>query len=189
MSERRSRLELTGMSCANCAGSIEERVGDLAGVSSVTANYATDEGSVTYDPEAVSLAEIFDAVEDAGYGVVRETVTFGITDMSCSNCADSSEEALLDAPGVVDATVNFATDEARVEYNPADVDRSDLYDAVEDAGYSPVRADDGDGDVDSGGESGQSRQDVARNEEITRQKRLTLFGAALSLPLVAMMAV
>ncbi|MFD1587636.1 heavy metal translocating P-type ATPase [Halorientalis brevis] len=189
MSERRSRLELTGMSCANCAGSIEERVGDLAGVSEVTANYATDEGSVTYDPDEVSLADIFDAVEDAGYGVVRETATFGITDMSCSNCADSSEEALLNVPGVVDATVNFATDEARVEYNPADVDRSDLYDAVEDAGYSPVRADDGDGDADSGGESGQSRQDVARNEEITRQKRLTLFGAALSLPLVAMMAV
>ncbi len=189
MSERRTRLELTGMSCANCAGSIEERVGDLAGVSEVTANYATDEGSVTYDPEAVSLAEIFDAVEDAGYGVVRETVTFGITDMSCSNCADSSEEALLDAPGVVDATVNFATDEARVEYNPAAVDRSALYDAVEDAGYSPVREEDGDDDADSGGQSGQSRQDVARNEEIERQKRLTLFGAALSLPLVAMMAV
>ena len=189
MSDRHARLELTGMSCANCAGTVEERVGDLPGVSDVSVNFATDEGSVEYDPDEVSLAEIFDAVEDAGYGIVRETTTIAITDMSCANCAESSEEALLDTPGVIDATVNYATDEGSVEYNPADVDRPDLYAAIEDAGYTPVR-DDPDESEDGGqSESGQSRQDVARNEEIQRQKRLTLFGAALSLPLVAMMAV
>ncbi|WP_136715512.1 heavy metal translocating P-type ATPase [Halorientalis salina] len=189
MTIRRSRLELTGMSCANCAGTIEERVGELPGVSDVSVNYATDEGTVEYDPDETALASIFDAVEDAGYGVVRESVTFGITDMTCSNCASTNEEALLDTPGVIDATVNYATDEAQVEYNPAQTDVSSLYDAVEAAGYSPIRGDSETGDEKSDGRSSQDRQDMARNEEIARQKRLTLFGAALSLPLVAMMAV
>ncbi len=82
------------MSSANCAGTIEESVGELDGVSSVGANYATDGGSVEYDPDVVSLADIVAAVEDAGYGVATETVTVGITDMSCANCADANEEAL-----------------------------------------------------------------------------------------------
>jgi Cu+-exporting ATPase len=138
MSVRTARLELSGMSCANCSATIEETVGGLAGVESVDANYATDEGSVTYDPDEVTLGEIVDAVEDAGYGVVTESVSIGITGMSCANCASTNEEALRSTPGVVDADVNYATDEAQVTYLPSVASRSDLYDAVEDAGYEPA---------------------------------------------------
>ncbi|KAA9397052.1 heavy metal translocating P-type ATPase [Haloarcula sp. CBA1130] len=186
MSNRTTRLELTGMSCANCAGTIEESVGELDGVASVDANYATDEGSVEYDPDVVSLAEIITAVQDAGYGVATETVTIGITDMSCANCADTNEEALEGTAGVIEASVNYATDEAQVTYNPADVSRSDLYDAIDSAGYTPVRNDDAD-DADSE-QSDADRRAAARNEETRRQLRLTLFGAVLSAPLLLFMA-
>jgi len=184
MSDRTIRLELTGMSCANCSGTIEDRVGELAGVSSVDANYATDEGSVTYDPDAVSLGDIVDAVHDAGYGVDTETATVAISDMSCSNCAEANGEALEAVEGVVSADVNYATDEAQVTYLPSVASLSDLYDAVEDAGYSPVREDEG-GDE---SQSSQDRRDAARNEEVRKQRRLTLFGAALSAPLLVFMA-
>ncbi|RXK49150.1 heavy metal translocating P-type ATPase [Halorientalis pallida] len=187
MTERRTRLELTGMSCANCAGTIDEALAGLDGVAESDVNFATDEGTVTYDPEATSLAEIYAAVEDAGYGVVRESLTIPITDMSCANCAETNETALERQPGVIEAEVNFATDEASVTYNPAATGRSALYDAIEDAGYTPVRDDEEGGDGD--GDSSQARQDAARQAEIDRQKRLVLFGGALSLPLVAMMAV
>ncbi|WP_123534472.1 heavy metal translocating P-type ATPase [Halosimplex salinum] len=183
MSERRSRLDLHGMSCANCSQTIEESVGSLDGVSEVDANYATDEGSVTYDPETVSLGEIYDAIEDSGYEATSETVTVAITDMTCSNCAETNEDALLDTPGVVDADVNYATDEGTVTYNPADASLEDIYAAIERAGYSPVREVDA-----SEGETAQEQQDAARNDEIRRQRNLTLLGAALSLPLLAMLA-
>ncbi|MEF8828326.1 MAG: heavy metal translocating P-type ATPase [Haloarcula sp.] len=193
MSNRTTRLELTGMSCANCAGTIEESVGELDGIASVDANYATDEGSVEYDPDAVSLAEIVAAVRDAGYGVATETVTVGITDMSCANCADTTEEALEGTAGVIEASVNYATDEAQVTYNPADVSRADLYDAIESAGYTPVREGEsggtGDGGDGAGSEqSGPDRRAAARDEETRRQLRLTLFGAVLSAPLLLFMA-
>ena len=192
MSDRTVRLELTGMSCANCAGTIEERVGGLDGVASVDANYATDEGSVTYDPDAVSLADIVDTVEDAGYGVATETVSIGITDMSCANCAETTAEALESTAGVVAADVNYATDEAHVTYLPSAA-RSELYDAIEDAGYSPVRGggsgdDTAGGDAEGADQSESDRRDAARNAEVQKQLRLTLFGAALSLPLLVFMA-
>ena len=177
------------MSCANCASTIRESVGALDGVEAATANYATDEGTVTYDPERVSLAEIHAAVEEAGYEAVSETVTVGITDMSCANCAETNETALLDTPGVLAADVNFATDEARVRYNPADASLADVHDAIERAGYTPIREDDGDAEPGEAGErSGRARRDATRSGEIRRQRRLTLLGAALSLPLLGMLA-
>mgnify|MGYP000075914411 FL=1 len=192
MPTRTAHLNVTGMSCANCSASIEDALGDLDGVASANANYATDEGSVEYDPEAVSLGEIFDAIESAGYGAVTETVTVAITDMSCANCAEANADALESTPGVIEATVNYATDEAQVRYNPADASLDDLYDAIESAGYSPVRERDEDGDGADGegssGDSGQDARDAAREEEIRKQLRLTLFGAVLSAPLLLFMA-
>ncbi len=164
------------MSCANCSATVGEALDELDGVVEANVNYATDEGSVEYDPEEVSLGEIYDAVEAAGYGVVSETATIAISDMSCANCADTNEKALEGVPGVVDAEVNYATDEAQVTYNPEDASLAAMYDAIEDAGYTPVRED--------GDDEGESARDAARNEEIRKQRRLTLFGAALSAPLL-----
>ncbi len=187
MTTRTARLNVTGMSCANCSASVTDAVESLDGVVEADVNFATDEGSVEYDPDETSLAAVYDAVADAGYGVVSETATIAIADMSCANCADAVADALRDVPGVVDADVNYATDEAQVTYNPADVAPAALYEAVADAGYEPVRADDG-GASAAGDASGGDARDAARDAEIRRQLRLTLFGAALVVPLLAFMA-
>ncbi|MFW6435713.1 MAG: copper ion binding protein, partial [Halovenus sp.] len=181
MATRRTQLDITGMSCANCSATIQDTVESLDGVTQADANFATDEGAVEYDPEEVSLREIFEAIEDAGYGAVSETVTIAISDMTCANCAETNEEALENTPGVIEADVNYATDEAQVRYNPADISLDALYDAIEDAGYSPVREDGND-------DSGQSARDTAREAETRKQLRLTLFGAALTAPMLVFLA-
>jgi Cu+-exporting ATPase len=180
MSHRTTQLDIQGMSCANCSQTITEALQGLDGVQTATVNYATDEGSVEYDPDETTLAAIYSAIDDADYSAMSTSVSIAITDMTCSNCAETNEEALEDVPGVLSAEVNYATDEASVECNPAEVTHEQLYEAIESAGYSPVRDDDD-------GESEGDRRDAARNEEIRRQLRLTLFGAALSLPLIAFM--
>ena len=179
MSKRKSHIDIRGMSCANCSQTVADAVSSLDGVSAASINFATDEGSVEYDPDEISLGRIFDAIEDAGYTPVTDSVTIGITDMSCANCSETVRDALEGTPGVIEADVNFATDEAQVTYNPAEASLTDFYDAIEEAGYSPVResaeAEDG---------SGGDAREAARQEEIKRQLRLTLFGAALSAPLL-----
>ncbi|MFB6354453.1 MAG: copper ion binding protein, partial [Halobacteriales archaeon] len=176
MSQRTVRFAVADMSCANCAQTVGDGIAALSGVVDVDVNYATDEGTVTYDPEAVSMGDVFGAIEDAGYTPVTETATIAITDMSCANCAETNAEALASVPGVVDVDVNYATDEARVAFNPEATSRADLYDAIEDAGYTPVREDD---EADGG-----DTRELARRAEIRHQRRLTLFGAALAAPLL-----
>ncbi|MFC6888703.1 heavy metal translocating P-type ATPase [Halorubrum trueperi] len=182
MSKRMGQINIQGMSCANCSQTISDAVTSLNGVSEANINFATDEGSVTYTPEDVSLGEIFDAIEEAGYSSVTDSITIGITDMSCANCSETIRDALEGTPGVVDADANFATDEAQVTYNPAEANPGDFYDAIEDAGYSPVTED---AETDDG--SGGDAREAARQEEVRRQLRLTLFGAVLSLPLLVFM--
>ena len=181
MTAQTTTLDITGMSCANCSATIEDSLAELDGVSDVTANYATDEATVEYDDGAVSLADLYAAVEEAGYGAVSETTRIGIADMSCANCADTNAEALESLPGVIEADVNYATDEAQVRYNPAAATTDTFYDAIENAGYEPVReAGDDSGDTDA--------RDAAREGEIRKQLRLTLFGAVLSAPLLVFLA-
>jgi Cu+-exporting ATPase len=178
MGVRTTHLDVTGMSCADCSATVEDALGALDGVSDAAVNSATKRGTVEYDPHETSLREIVAAVEDAGYGVVTETVTVAITDMTCATCADTTETALESVSGVVDATSNYATDEARVTYVPGDTSIESLYDAIEAAGYSPVR--EGNDDTDA--------RDAARRAEIRTQRRLTLFGATLAAPLLLFLA-
>ncbi|MDF9748111.1 MULTISPECIES: copper-translocating P-type ATPase [Halobacteriales] len=182
MGTRTAHLDITGMTCANCSATVGDALGSLDGVVEANANFATDEGSVEYDPDEVSLEEIYEAIEDAGYGAVSDTVTIGISDMTCANCVQTNETALENTPGVIAAEANFATDEAQVRYNPADTSLDALYDAIESAGYSPVREDGDDSD------SGEDARDAARQAEIRKQLRLTLFGAVLSAPLLFFLA-
>ena len=175
---RRERLTILGMSCTNCSSTVTNRLESLEGVIEANINFATDEGTIEYDPERTTLAEIYDAIADAGYEAVSETMTIAVTDMSCANCAETIDARLAETPGVVRADVNYATDEARVEYNPQTAGRSDLYIAVEDAGYTPVREDAAES------EDAEDSREAARTAEIRHQRRLTLFGAALSLPLL-----
>jgi len=103
METRTAHLDVTGMTCANCSGTVGDAFESLDGVIEANANFATDEGSVEYDPDEVSLAEICETIEDAGYGAVSDTVTIGISDMTCANCVQTNETALEDTPGVIAA--------------------------------------------------------------------------------------
>jgi P-type Cu+ transporter len=64
----------------------------------------------------------------------------GIGGMTCASCVTRVEKALRKVPGVMDASVNLATESARVRYAPADQMEARLRRAVRDAGYEPRAA-------------------------------------------------
>jgi Cu+-exporting ATPase len=66
----KAELPITGMTCANCAQTIERALARLDGVVSASANFANERASVEYLPGVVSLAAIQQAIRDAGYDVV-----------------------------------------------------------------------------------------------------------------------
>jgi len=111
------------------------------------------------------------------------TVTIGVTGMHCAACVAAVERALKKVDGVSDARVNFASEKATVDFDPAFVTVETLEHAIEEAGYEPMAP--------SGGEAGAlptaeetDREREARQREIASLRRRFLVSGALALPLL-----
>ena len=75
MNEKRTTLPITGMTCANCAATIERtRNKKVPGVVAASVNFATEKATVQFLPGKVSRADLVAAIERAGYGVVEDDV-------------------------------------------------------------------------------------------------------------------
>lgn len=62
-------------------------------------------------------------------------IRFGVRGMSCANCSGRVERVLKRLPGVTEATVNLATEQARLRYDPALLDTATIAATILDAGY------------------------------------------------------
>ena len=58
-------LPIQGMSCANCAATIERQVGRLDGVSRAAVNFASERAEIAYDPAIIGLPKVVAAVRKA----------------------------------------------------------------------------------------------------------------------------
>lgn len=130
---RRITLDVAGMTCASCASRVEKAINAIPGVQQTSVNLATDSVAV----EATSQVQadmIRQAIEKAGYEVPQEEVTLDITGMTCASCAGRVEKALRKVDGVLDASINLATDRAQVKVKRG-ISNAALIDAVVGAGY------------------------------------------------------
>jgi P-type Cu+ transporter len=65
-----------------------------------------------------------------------ERLRLDVDGMTCASCAARVEKKLSRVEGVEESSVNYATEEATVVYDPARVEVDDLLEAVSAAGYS-----------------------------------------------------
>ena len=65
-------LPITGMTCANCAMTIERTLKKkVPGVTNASVNFATERATIEYIPALTSIDEMIKAIEKAGYGAIR----------------------------------------------------------------------------------------------------------------------
>ena len=103
---------------------------------------------------------------------------FGIAGMTCASCVGRVERALKKVPGVVDASVNLATESATVQAD-AEVTRDALFAAVADAGYDAQPIDEAPAPA-----AAVEAHAPHRDAHGDRERRHLLLAALLSLPLV-----
>ncbi|MGR3763157.1 heavy metal translocating P-type ATPase [Rossellomorea sp. NS-SX7] len=147
-------LSIEGMTCASCSQAVEKATGKLMGVQEASVNLATEKMKVRFDENQITLKEIKDAVDDAGYKAVTEMEkkTFTVSGMTCASCVQSVEKATGKLQGVKESNVNMATEKMVIEYDPSMVTVSDIRKAVSDAGYEAEE------DVDAGDTVDEDRE-------------------------------
>ena len=101
--------------------------------------------------------------------------TYPVLGMSCASCAARVDKTLNGLPGVYQATVNYATAVAQVEYNPEVCSDATLQSAVQDAGYDLL--------VDTGEDAADKAEEI-RLTRYRKIKRRTMAALLLSLPIM-----
>jgi Cu+-exporting ATPase len=107
------RLPIAGMTCASCVARVEKALNAVPGVRGASVNLATETATIKVAP-SVTMAVLAKAVERAGYEVAHDEFDIAIRGMTCASCVARVEKALVKVPGVVSASVNLATERARV---------------------------------------------------------------------------
>src|SRR5215207_1428995 len=94
MAEQQIQLPVTGMTCASCSNRVEKALKKVPGVSTASVNLSNEQAAVSYDPAQVAPAQLLQAVEHAGYGVITDQIDIPVTGMTCASCVNRVEKAL-----------------------------------------------------------------------------------------------
>ena len=73
-------MTVEGMTCASCANAVERATRKIDGVAESNVNLATEKLTISYNPEAVNVSHIKNAVEKAGYKAVDEEISVDAVD-------------------------------------------------------------------------------------------------------------
>ncbi len=171
------QVGVRGMTCANCSQRVERKLSKQTGVSSVNVNLATERASVRYNPKLVDPQELLETIRQSGYEPVDDRVTLDVRGMTCANCVQRVERKLNKRDGVLEATVNLATETATVRYLPSQVTVRDLIGVVEAAGYEASEPDG------SSKTSQAEAKQAHKREELRKLKQRATVAGALAAPL------
>ena len=167
-------LPVEGMTCAGCARRLERTLGELEGVRRASVSFGTE--SAELDVDEAARDRLREAVERAGFRVPVRTARLAVSGMTCATCSGRVERALRDAPGVVSAQVNLASERAIVAYKPELSSPDALKAVVREAGYGAHLA--------PSGADARAERDRSVAAEARRENALLASSAVLTLPLV-----
>ncbi len=171
----RIELPVSGLPLKEHATHLESILHTVDGVDEVKVNATANRLEVQYDAGKVDVARLVSAVKSIGFQVGGANVKIGIENLRCASCVNFIEDELKSTPGVLNATVNIATQEATVDYLPQHTTLSQLNAAIETWGYKP-RAATSDASVD--------KQEEAHAREYSRLMKMFWFAAVVSAPVL-----
>ena len=166
-------LPITGMTCANCVATVERNLKKLDGVETAVVNLSSERATVDFDTSKLVLTDFIARVNRAGYGVATGEADLVIKRLADDNDARRLEKALANLEGVLEATVTYTNEKARVKYIPTIVTQAELRRAVSSAGFEAIEL---------GGEA-EDAEALAREREINEQRRLLIIGLIFTIPL------
>jgi Cu+-exporting ATPase len=169
-------LPILGLKQGGKVSSMQKALLAVTGVQTAIVNPASSIAKVEYDPQVVTLPVLAAAVQSAGGSVGGAQTRIGIQNIRCASCVRFIEEELRSTPGVLGASVNVGTQEARIDYLPEKTTLAQLNAAVETWGYK-TRPATSDEPVD--------HQQAAHEKEYRRLMKKFWFAAAISLPVMA----
>ncbi len=169
-SPQKTSLQIEGMTCASCVGRVEKALSAVPGVASASVNLASETAQVSFDAP-VETAVLARTLEEAGYPAITERVTLEIEGMTCASCVGRVEKALKAGIGVLEASVNLATETAQITYIAGTTTPQKIAALSAAAGY-PAKVKSSD----------NTDKEERKARELAHAGRMTALAAVLALP-------
>ena len=166
-------LPITGMTCANCAVTIERSFKRVDGVQSATVNLASERATFAFDGRQVQAVDLIAKLERIGYGVATTVQQLAVHGLVDDNDARVLGRAWKQLPGMRQSSINFAAESARVEFIPTLVALEDMRSSAQRLGFAVAEL---------AGDAADS-EDQARAAETARRTRRLLVGVVFTVPL------
>ena len=172
---KKLNLSVQSMTCTSCVGRVDRALTGLEGLSEISVNLATETASFKAE-NAAQVSAASATLTELGYPARTSRVTFNISAMSCASCVGRVDKALAAVAGVLDVSVNLASETATAVYLEGAITPAILSSVSKDAGY-PAEIAKADAQIDRA----ERKADEART-----QARRMIFAAVLTIPVFAL---
>ncbi|MHA1733146.1 MAG: heavy metal translocating P-type ATPase [Promethearchaeota archaeon] len=169
--EEKLKIQLGGMTCANCALKIEKQLNTLDGVKAATVNFGNETAFVKFDPNIADFNTFRQAISDIGYRASLSRFQVKLEGVTGEAEFDRLLEKIEGIRGVFSAQGNFGSGIVTVEFNGEVVESRDIVNALRSAGVEATEL-----------SSVEDQEQLERQREVRHQKRLFGFTLALGIP-------
>lgn len=173
---KKIELPIRGMTCASCVARIENGLSKLNGIIEAKVNLATEKASIIFNPTQVHLLDLVNSINALGYEVPVEKISLSVRGMSCASCVRRVERALSQLDGVLQVSVNLATEIANVQFLPGVVSLADFQKTGQEVGYEVLPPAGADLEMLLG------REKALKEGDFKRLKRRFIWGIILLVP-------
>jgi len=172
-------LDIAQMSCASCAARVEAAALGTEGVQTAQVNLLTQQLTYQAEDGSFDLDQLIHRVTEAGYpaSVPSQAVSlkYTIQGLGCASCVAKVESGLSKEEGVLNISVNLASEKVSLRIDPAKITTTQIKEKVVGLGFELLEMEVGDS-----ADQAHSNQKEAEKQDL---KRRFVGSAALSLPL------
>lgn len=128
-SYRRGLIGIKGMTCSSCVSTVTKQVKNLDGVSNVEVSLLTEECTIEYNPETISIEQIKETIDDCGFDATifsDEPYSVGgdskVATLYILNNEDFDVNTQLDGFNSTEGIINWEFNgehNLNIEYNPS----------------------------------------------------------------------
>lgn len=167
-------IPLQDVESEHCAMIVDKGLSQLSGIESHSVELNNRRAKIQSANPADAIKDSVNKIRDLGYGVATVRKQFAVQNMTCASCAVSVETILSSIPGVVKASVNYASSKVQVEYIPEIGLPQDLKKAVQSIGYDLLIEE---------SENSKDAVEEAENQLLLKLRRKTILAFILAIPL------
>ena len=178
--QQRVILQIEGMTCAACVSTVQTALEGVGGVSGATVALGVDTATVSYDPSATAVRQLIGAVKSVGYGTAADTAAFVVPGLGDGAAGRSIENRVGALDGVVEVSVNPATEQVTVSHIRGAVSMQSIQSAIEESGLEVEG-------IENADQFEADLERLARTKEIAALRRKVMIAGAVGTIIMVLM--